>query len=152
MPGTRNRSTQPPSSARVRRAAHLERDRAVKARKRAQRERAPIHDAMAHARALMRPEVVLVSGPFRATDKKAQGYGWPVVGATGQLAFYGQSRDRARAAARRLNDEGVPAYERDLSPAVATVEEAMAYVGLERRTGSRDSAPVEEKFRLVRPS
>lgn len=130
MPGTRNRSTQPPSSARVRRAAHLERDRAVKARKRnptaGERGRARIRaikvvqqmgDAkvsLDYVRAVTRPQIVLVSGPFRATDEKVASYGWPVVGASGQLALYMPSRDKARAEARRLNAEGVPAIEREL--------------------------------------
>lgn len=159
MPGTHNRANQPPSNARVRRAAHLGRDRAVKTRKRLRRERAVIHRAIESAQS-----IVLLAGtvggqgehkPYRALDKRDE-HGWIYVDAHDER-YYEASRAKARAAVKRLN-ESEP----------ITRESALRSLGFERvcgnkETGTREMAagskprlvviipavPVEEKFRLV---
>lgn len=133
MPGTKNRSNQPPSNARVRRAAHRER------RLRDHRFPSPERQARLHpSRADRRQErwdslselgkrmfksmqVELDAGaghdaeptiahplPWRATDQKApsegrDNKGWIVLDADGAVAEYAKSRDKARARAKEVN-------------------------------------------------
>jgi hypothetical protein len=149
MPGTRNRPAQQPANARRRRAAHIERDGAVKARKRQRLARAEIHRAMERATELTRPRVVELHGPFKATDVKTPD-GWEIVttgyGDSSRVVKHAQSRDKARAEAKRLNDEGRNVAVRR-PPTYASRAAALRSLGWELNdVRYRRGMPVEEKF------
>jgi hypothetical protein len=115
LPGTKNRTTQPPANARVRRAAHLERERRNH-RKPSPERQARLHPSRADQTHqlddMMRLEIADPSGiasitthplPWRAPDIREPGSGWHVVDATGRHVEYAKSRDKARARAKEVN-------------------------------------------------
>jgi hypothetical protein len=120
MPGTKNRNDQPPANARVRRAAHLERERQN------HRKPSPERQARLHPPRSVRSGVTITVNhapepfdvdaivddlvasrhpkPWRAPDEKRRPNGdWIILDANGDVAEYAKSRDKARARAKEVN-------------------------------------------------
>lgn len=157
MPNRHN--AEPSSNARVRRQAHLERDREIKERKRLRRRRGEIHAAMTAASFLIaasQHDAVESASPYsyKATDQKRAGNGWEILrydDTNDSISVFGYSgsRDKARAWAREMNENPESAPVKALTP-----DQAMLSLGFERvmnngRNGGLRSAHVEKKFRKV---
>lgn len=153
MPNRHN--AEPPSNARVRRQAHLERQGLVRERKRLRRQRAEIHAAMRQA-----VNLTLLAGhghdevrPYRALDTKDH-TGWLYVDARGET-YSETSRDKARAAVKRLNEadpvtrDGVMlslGFERTRPNASSRMIDHPRIEGQRIRVYDVDPTPVEKKF------
>jgi hypothetical protein len=140
-----------PSSARVRRATHLERAAVIRDRKRVRRLRGEIHAAMALAKRIAAhssgPQPTV--GPYRAPDVKDHS-GWQVLDKDEACVAHATSRDKARLLARRATAGEIQIT---LGPVRRDREDVMLTLGWERveedMAPDGRGLPVEEKYRRV---
>jgi hypothetical protein len=134
------RQAQLPSNHRKRREMHVQRDAEMKSRKRLRRLRAEIHAAMAVARRMVeddqaQPVEMPAPKPYRAPDVKDP-LGWQILDAAGSVVAHEKSRDKARGAAKEMNesDDFYTYTCVDTARRPMTQDEAMLSLGWRRAT------------------